>query len=172
MSASKPFSLAKRSRYPLIFLVAVAALVTGIHLLVPAAKQAEAYLPAVAAAAGFAYFLYSQHLQETRLFTELFRQFNAKYDALNEALNKIANDKDVTVLPPSDRQVLFDYFNLCAEEYLYFKTGYIDEEVWKSWVNGMSYFAEIRHIRDLWKEELANGSYYGLRLELLHKGEA
>ena len=36
----------------------------------------------------------------------------------------------------------------------------------------MSYFAEIRHIRDLWKEELANGSYYGFRLELLHKGEA
>lgn len=66
MSASKPFSLAKRSRYPLIFLVAVAALVTGIHLLVPAAKQAEAYLPAVASAAGFAYFLILPPYSRTR----------------------------------------------------------------------------------------------------------
>jgi hypothetical protein len=151
MPKSKPFSLAKRSRYPLIFLVVVAAIVTGIHLLVPSAKQAEAYLPAVAAAAGFAYFLYSQHLQETRLFTELFRQFNAKYDSLNEALNKITNDRQITVLALQDRQVLFDYFNLCAEEYLYFKTGYIDSEVWQSWLKGMSYFAAVRHIKDLWK---------------------
>jgi hypothetical protein len=161
------FSLARRSRYPTIFLVTVAALATGIQLIVPTVKQAEAYLPAVAAAAGFAYFLYNQHLQETRLFTELFKQFNAKYDSLNERLNSIAMDSQATVLSSEDRQVLFDYFNLCAEEYLYYKTGYIDIEVWKSWCNGMRQFATARHIRDLWESELANGSYYEFKLVLL-----
>lgn len=163
----KPFSLSKYNLYPLIFLVTVAALITGIHISVSPSKQSEAYLPAVAAAAGFAYFLYNQHLQKTRLFTELFKQFNAKYDQLNESLNRIATDTELTVLSPDDRQVLFDYFNLCAEEYLYFKTGYIDGEVWHSWCKGMHQFSQIKHIHSLWESELAGDSYYGFTLELL-----
>ncbi|OYU13208.1 MAG: hypothetical protein CFE38_02740 [Comamonadaceae bacterium PBBC1] len=165
----KPFSLAKRSRYPIVFLSVFGFLVFLIFFIIPETKRGDAYLPATAIAAGFAYFLYSQHIQETKLFIELFKQFNKKYDSLNEALNKIANQKQVTVLSQPDKQFLFDYFNLCAEEYLYYKTGYIDIEVWQSWLKGMNYFADVRHIRDLWSEELSNGSYYGFTLELLPK---
>lgn len=168
----KPFSLARRSWYPVIFLVTVASLVSGILLLVPVAKQPEIYLPAVAAAAGFAYFLYNQHLQETRLFTELFRDFNARYDKLNDSLHRIAADNQASVFSHDDRQILFDYFNLCAEEYLYYKTGYIDAEVWRSWRNGMRHFSELHHIRNLWESELAEGSYYDFSLSLLVKNEA
>ncbi|MFP5444018.1 MAG: hypothetical protein ACLGIY_10515 [Betaproteobacteria bacterium] len=167
MKTVHPFALGKRSRYPAIFLVTVAGLATGILLIAPPAKQAEFFLPAVAAAAGFAYFLYSQHLQETRLFTELFRQFNAKYDSLNERLNEIAAGDAVSMLALADKQVLFDYFNLCAEEYLYYKTGFIDEEVWASWLRGMGACAKVEHIRSLWQAELEAGSYYGFTLDLL-----
>lgn len=67
----------------------------------------------------------------------------------------------------ADKQVLFDYFNLCAEEYLYYKTGFIDEEVWASWLRGMGAFAKVEHIRSLWQAELEAGSYYGFTLDLL-----
>lgn len=167
MPTIRPFALGNRSRYPVIFLGAVAALVSGVFLLASPAKRADFLLPTVAAAAGFAYFLYSQHLAETRLFTELFRQFTAKYDALNERLNEIASRDATSMLSLADKQLLFDYFNLCAEEYLYYKTGFIDAEVWTSWRRGMAEFAKARHIRSLWGAELAAGSYYGFTLQLL-----
>ncbi|MCZ8292803.1 MAG: hypothetical protein O9312_04735 [Hylemonella sp.] len=168
MFPRKPFSLGKRSSYPIVFIAASALLVLGILTLAPASKQPDFFMPAVAAAAGLAYYLYSQHLQETRLFTELFRQFNERYDALNADLNRIATATKQTMLEAKDKQLLFDYFNLCAEEYLYFKNGFIDPEVWESWTNGMRYFSAIPHISDLWINELASGSYYGFSLDLLN----
>lgn len=67
----------------------------------------------------------------------------------------------------SDRQVLFDYFNLCAEEYLYHKSGFIDSDVWTSWIHGMRVFAAAPRIRSLWEAELNAGSYYGFTLHNL-----
>jgi hypothetical protein len=164
MIPRQPFSLGKRSRYPLIFVVVVSVLVAAIRLMIPAAKQSDYFLPAVASAAGFAYFLYNQHLQETRLFADLFRQFNERYDHLNGALNRIAAEQNVSMLDANSKLVLYDYFNLCAEEFLYFKTGFIDPEVWASWSRGMAHFASVSHIRELWVSELQGGSYYGFTL--------
>ncbi len=66
-----------------------------------------------------------------------------------------------------DTQVLYDYFNLSAEEYLYFKSGYIDGEVWAAWLRGMKYFATRPAIRRVWAEELQSGSYYGFTLAII-----
>lgn len=168
MTPKQMFSLSKRSRYPVIFLVAAAGLVTGILIVVPPLKQPDFFMPAVAGAAGFAYFLYSQHLQETRLFADLFRQFNERYDKLNDGLNRIATESDVSMLGHKDKQVLFDYFNLCGEEFLYYRSGFIDPEVWNSWANGMRFFSSIQHINDLWQTELRGNSYYGFTLETIN----
>jgi len=46
------------------------------------------YCPA-GALAGFFYFVYRQHLDETKLFKDLFVDFNARYDKLNDRLNAI-----------------------------------------------------------------------------------
>lgn len=167
MHSPQCFSLGKRNWYPALFVAAAAALVAAILFLAPSETQSNLLLPAVAAATGFAYFLYSQHLQETRLFVDLFRQFNAKYDDLNEGLNRIAATPGSMLLNDEDKQLLFDYFNLSAEEYLFFKAGFIDPEVWKSWASGMRYFAEVPRIGDLWDAELRGGSYYGFSLSLL-----
>jgi hypothetical protein len=71
------------------------------------------------------------------------------------------------MLAADDKQLLYDYFNLCAEEYLYFKSGYVDAEVWQSWLRGMKLFASNPEIRRLWQEELESGSYYGFTLALI-----
>ena len=163
----RQFILADRSRYPWKFL-ALAIVTNGLILyFVPSPKNVELLVPATGAIAAFVYFLYSQHLQETRLFAELFQQFNERYDRLNDKLNGIVSREQQSLMSAKDRQILFDYFNLCAEEYLYFKSGYIEREVWESWINGMRYYAKSIDIRRLWGEELESGSYYGFSLVLL-----
>jgi hypothetical protein len=49
----------------------------------------ELLLSGLGALTGFFYFVYRQHLDETKLFKELFVEFNARYDKLNDGLNVI-----------------------------------------------------------------------------------
>lgn len=124
-------------------------------------------LPTIATALGallsLAYFLQKQKLDELRLFREIFKECNARYDELNEDLARIASSSNPE-LTTDDRQILIDYFNLCGEEYLYFRRGYIDPSVWRAWHNGMQSLVLLPSINTLWKSEKATGSYYDLDL--------
>ena len=97
----------------------------------------------------------------------MFREFNQRYDGLNSRLNALLERDGSLLLTPEDKHLLYDYFNLCAEEYLYFKSGYIDSEVWNAWMRGMRVFAKNEEVRRVWEAELANGSYYGFSLEVI-----
>jgi|688.fasta_scaffold1029384_1 hypothetical protein len=121
---------------------------------------------ALASAFGFLYFIAKQHFDETQLFKQLFTDFNARYDKLNADLHRIAAGAHNTALTQEEMFLLYDYFNLCAEEYLYFKKGFVFPEVWTAWVNGMRVFASSPRIRALWKEELKNNSFYGFQMPL------
>jgi len=114
---------------------------------------------------GFVAFLYTQHLQQSRLFKELFTEFNQRYNELNEGLNDIRGRPEGAPLKPEDTKTLFDYFNLCGEEFLFFRAGYIDLDVWRSWCHGMQEFMNDPEIRRLWEDELKSGSYYGFTLD-------
>lgn len=120
-----------------------------------------------AIALGVATFVFSvqkQQLEELQLFNDLFKGFNRRYDRLNEQLNHIRYDQQL-LKPEVEREVLFNYFNLCGEEYLYFDKGFIFPEVWQSWKNGMKFFRQNPRIKKLWDEELRSGSYYGLTFD-------
>ena len=119
------------------------------------------------AVGGFVLFLYAQHHQNTQLFVSLFDKFNERYNGLNEKLNDIVQRDQHLMLQADEVGVLYDYFNLCAEEYLYFKAGYIDRDVWLAWVCGMAFFAKNSQVRNLWEDEIKQGSYYGFSLDLL-----
>ena len=162
-----PLRLSRKAYYPLLVGVAFFLVVLAIHLVVPEAKRAESFVSAIVVTAGFAYFLYAQHLQETKLFSDLFRQFNQRYDSLNAALNTILELPHNHLLTQAERQCLYDYFNLCAEEHMYFVAGYIDLQAWNSWKNGMKVYARHPAIRSLWLEELKTGSYYSFSLDEL-----
>lgn len=114
---------------------------------------------------GFFYFIQKQQLEELQLFKELFTEFNARYDKLNEALNHITLEDSQKALTDEDKSTLNDYFNLCAEEFLFYKKGYIYEEVWQAWHNGMAYYVAHKRIGDKWKEEVKTESYYGLKIQ-------
>ncbi|AYH44033.1 hypothetical protein [Azoarcus sp. DN11] len=161
-----PFGLRQRNYYPWLFIgLAVAANAAAFSLL-PTRLSPELFLSVTGAVAALVHFLYSQHNHNTERFISLFRDFNAHYDRLNNRLNALLLRDGSLLLTIEDKQLLYDYFNLCAEEYLYFKSGYIDTEVWQSWLRGMKYFASNTEIRRLWCEELESGSYYGFSLAL------
>jgi hypothetical protein len=109
----------------------------------------------------FLFLVQKRKLEETRLFKELFNSFNARYDSLNEDLNRIRTDTRSVAMAPSDRDVLYNYFNLCAEEHLFRSFGYIPEEVWDSWWEGMKIFFSCTRIRREWDTDPGRHSYYG-----------
>ena len=131
-------------------------------------------LPFIGLLLSFVYFVQKQKLEETKLLKELITEFNHRYDELNEPMNRILagtysegpqqNAEEKPSRQKTELEVLNDYFNLCAEEYLFYDLGYIHQEVWQSWWNGMKIFAGNQHIRETWAEELHNRSYYGFPL--------
>jgi hypothetical protein len=117
------------------------------------------------AVGGTAVFLYGKHSQDVGLFRQLFREFNDRYGKLNDRLDEIRNRQKGEPLKDADQRILFAYFNLCAEEYMYYAAGYIYAPVWEAWLNGMRYFDQDPEIHDFWKRELQQNSYYGFVLD-------
>jgi hypothetical protein len=128
-------------------------------------KRWQIVLTLIGASAAFVHFLYSRHIEEMRLLKELFTDFNKRYDSLNDALNAIVMRPDSMELSDVDIRVLYDYFNLCAEKFYFYKSGYIPKEVWFSWRRGIQFYAEFPGILGLLRSELMSDSYYGLKLE-------
>ena len=112
----------------------------------------------------FVYFVQKQRLEETKLFRYIFQECNKRYDCLNGKLNKILRVEDAKELSESERNTLDDYFNLCSEEYLYFKQGYIYPDVWKAWENGMKTVFFSPRVKEYWQSERESDSYYSLPL--------
>ena len=108
----------------------------------------------------FFYFFQKQKLDEIRLMKELITDFNSRYDDLNDKLNDILRKGDM-VLDQNERATLNDYFNLCAEEYLFKELGYIDPQVWEAWYRGMEIYFKDQRICELWEQEEKTDSYYG-----------
>jgi hypothetical protein len=157
------FRLGNRRWYPWLFVLLCLGLLVVAYEVGGKDLKIEWAVSILAGIGGLTTFLYTQHLQETRLFTDLFKDFNERYNALNRQLNAIA-DVAETGVQGEDGQILVDYFNLCAEEYLYFNAGYIDTAVWSSWARGMKFYADVPGIRRIWEQELESGSYYGFSL--------
>jgi len=113
----------------------------------------------------FAYTVQKQELEENKLFRELFGEFNRRYDELDPELNQILwEDDQKKALTPERKGTLNRYFNLCAEEFLYFRKGYIDRRVWDAWIKGMEIYCKNERIREFWAKELDTGAYYGFTL--------
>jgi hypothetical protein len=125
--------------------------------------KVEHSIAGLVAIVGYFHFFQNQRLEETRLFKDLFTAFNTKYDGLNEELARVQQGEWT---PELERKVV-DYFNLCAEEYLFFKQGYILPEAWESWRKGMCQYLSVDRVRKLWELEARTDSYYGLTIEVM-----
>jgi hypothetical protein len=121
----------------------------------------------VAGVLGFCYFTQQQKLAETTLFHKIFTDFNARYDKLNGDLVALLSAGEIS---SEQRNLIVDYFNLCAEEYLFFRQGYIPRDVWRSWCRGMAWYLKRHPFKDVWNEEIQTESFYGLSLTAISDG--
>ena len=152
--------LQNKRLYPYMFLFGCVIAGTVWHFYVPNHRP-EVLISLVGTVGGFTYFFYSQHLNETKLLKELIVEFNQRYASLNANLNKILFGPQEGLLSEKDRDHVFSYFNLCAEEYFFYTTGYIDNKIWQAWYSGMKVFFKHPRIRALWNEDSRTSSYYG-----------
>lgn len=148
----------------LFAILAAISIVVAINTFKESEKRWQMALTFVGASAALVHFLYTRHLEETRMFRELFSDFNRRYDTLNDVLNEMLMRPAPLELTPDDKRKLYDYFNLCAEEFYFFKCGYIPEKVWITWRSGMRIFLNSSEIYEILKQELDTGSYYGMTL--------
>lgn len=99
---------------------------------------------------------------------ELFAEFNQRYNELNGDLNLLGNSSPSTFShfflaedQARIRGVIYDFFNLCSEEYYWKKEGRIPKKVWVSWEKGMNdIYNRSEVIQKLWEEECENGGYF------------
>ena len=114
------------------------------------------------------YFVQKQKLEEIRLFKDLFTEFNERYDDLNGKIADIRSKK-ITDLAETNK-ILDDYFNLCAEEYLFYREGRILNLVWGAWCRGMKEHLSDSVINEYWEKAQRENSYYGLTTKVIEKG--
>lgn len=111
-----------------------------------------------------------------RLQKELFGEFNKRYDVLNCYLEKITKYESLEHLMnkkpnkyPFLRSKLNDYFNLCAEEFYWYKCGSIEKDLWNSWEVGMNFwYNNYPIVREAWNEEYKSFGHHAFYLK---KGE-
>ena len=147
----------------LIVIIAIASIIAGICFWVVIGEDLGWKIMLAFSGGGisFFYFFQKQKLDEIRLMKELITEFNSRYDNLNEELNDILRKGDEAPLEQNDHTTLNDYFNLCAEEYLFKKLGYIHPQVWEAWYRGMEIYFKDQRICELWEQEEKTDSYYG-----------
>lgn len=158
----------KRFAFRFYALIIVLLLVTVVVWFILSSRTREdisLLITLVGGLVSFFYFIQKQKIEELQLFKQLFTEFNSRYDKLNESLNKIVTEGPLKPLTPEEENTLIDYFNLCAEEFLFYQKGYIYPEVWNAWHNGMSYYLLHKRIKDKWTEEEKSNSYYGLTIK-------
>jgi len=142
--------------------VVASAVVIVIYVIVPSPyRSASVLLSIVASFWALAFYLHRRHADDALFVKELLTEFNERYD-------KLGSDLQFAIWRRGDFEKetelkFIRYFNLCAEEWLFWKAGYIYEEIWRTWENGMKQYSRDPRVIALWQKEEATDSYYGFK---------
>jgi hypothetical protein len=145
--------------------VVASAIVILLYIVIPSPyRSASVLLAIVSSFWALAFYFHWRHSADARFVKELLTEFNDRYDRLGSDLQfaiwRRGDFENETELK------FIRYFNLCAEEWLFWKAGYIYEEVWRAWKNGMKQYGRDPRVIALWKREEATDSYYGFTFPL------
>ncbi|MEI7502680.1 MAG: hypothetical protein WCJ61_05305 [Paludibacter sp.] len=140
--------------------------------------KVELFLGLIGSTATLYFGVLKYQIENDKMFMELFISFNKRYDSeLNDIFNKYRflqkeNDENSRQesLSINEEKLIIDYFNLCAEEYLWRKKNRIPKSVWEAWKAGMIENIDMPKIEELFLDETSTASkrksYYGLAEEL------
>ena len=140
--------------------IAGAVLVLIVYLLVsPEHRSGSVLLTVVGGIGALTFYLHRRHAEDARLVKELLLGFSERYDKLNNDL-QLACWRDSRFEEDTKLQFI-KYFNLCAEDWLFWRAGYIYDPVWQAWQNGMRQYSKDDRVMAIWDEEAKTDSYYG-----------
>ncbi len=110
-------------------------------------------------------------LSKDKMVKDLFKDFNERYTGeMNDLFEELRNAKSVEIAKCAksllrENNLIVDYFNLCSEEFYWYKKKRIPSFVWKNWENGIIENLKIEEVyKMLCKEDkrYKNGdTYYG-----------
>ena len=160
-------------KYKDIIIINLLMLLIGVFFYQLLGKKTEVLTAFFVTGISISFGIRQNKIENDRMFKELFTNFNDKYDkkfnnCLNQIENKTKNNSDYK-LTNEEEELVIDYLNLCAEEYLWFSKGRIDDKVWEAWENGIKHYLQIGPINKCVIREIdQKDSYYGLfdRLKL------
>jgi hypothetical protein len=142
--------------------VVASGLVIILYIIVPSPyRSASVLLSIVGSFWALAFYLHRRHAEDARFAKDLLTEFNERYDKLGTDL-QFAISRRGDFEKQTELQFV-RYFNLCAEEWLFWRAGYIYDPVWKAWENGMKQYGRDQRVVELWKKEEETDSYYGFR---------
>jgi len=124
----------------------------------------EVMFAAIGGVWALAFYLQQRHAEDTRFLKELLTDCNARYNELNDRLQTAVWSN--SPFEDQARLAFIDYFNLCAEEWLFWRKGYIDRVVWDAWEAGMRQYSKDPRVAELWCVESNTKSYYGFELPM------
>ncbi len=145
--------------------IAGAVLILIVYLLVPPSHRSGSVLLTVVGGIGaLAFYIHRRHGEDARLIKDLLKEFNERYDELGTDLQFASSRRGDFEM---ETQLKFvRYFNLCAEEWVYWRLGYIYDEVWQAWENGMRQYSGDLRVVALWRTEEKSNSYYGFKFPI------
>lgn len=143
-----------------LWCLAAAALALISYVIVsPTYRNTSVLLTVIGGIGALAFYLHRRHAEDARLVKELLKEFNERYDKLGTDLQFAISHRGDFERETELRFVR--YFNLCAEEWLFWRAGYIYDPVWEAWQNGMRQYAQDPRVMMIWDKEAKTDSYYG-----------
>ncbi len=149
-----------------VFLINGITFLVGILSMTIYPKSTEILATILATGISISIGLRQYKIENDKLFKDLFKEFNDKYDKtfnneLNKIVKKIEDDNDYVITSNEDALII-DYINFSAEEFMWYRKGRIDNDVWKSWFSGILYFLRKPKFKDIVeRESMQKDSYYG-----------
>lgn len=127
----------------------------------------ELFLGIIGSIATLYFGIIKYQIESDKFRLDLIKSFNVRYnDKLNDVFNKLNDNNRVESndFSKDDRCTIIDYFNLCAEEYYWYKRNRIPEDIWAAWLFGINKNLSKPGIKKLFDEEIKEFgiSYYGL----------
>ncbi len=161
-------------KYLDIIMINISSLAVGIFLYYLTKEKTDLLAAVLAIGISLSLGMRQYRTENDKIFKELFFELNNKYDVkFNNKLSEMIENSESNSefkLSSKDENLIIDYLNFCAEEYLWKTKDRIPDSVWNSWENGMVYYMNKPIINQVILKEIEQkNSYYGLFDKIEHR---
>ena len=115
------------------------------------------FLGALGIIATFYFGVLKYKIENDKMFQELFISFNNRYETkFNDLINTLRGNPENALDEDGKKDnenLIIDYFNLCAEEYLWYSKNRVPKSVWDAWIAGIKENLEVDQVRKVYEKE-------------------